>query len=112
MQHYPFSARGPWGIWNDDELALHCGFPVHGHHDVEIVTYVRDGVLEHEDSSGGREEICAGNVRRLPRAVEFGTPQRAPENLSGLALTPFVRLACGFPEDHRIFSPRMCAGAR
>ena len=52
-------------VWNDDEIAPHSGFPMHGHRDMEIVTYVREGVLQHEDSSGGRGEIRAGNVQAI-----------------------------------------------
>ena len=50
-------------VWNDDEIAPHSGFPLHAHRDMEIVTYVREGVLHHEDNSGGRGEIRAGNVQ-------------------------------------------------
>jgi len=52
-------------VWNDDEIAPHSGFPMHGHRDMEIVTYVREGVLQHEDSSGGLGEIRAGNVQAI-----------------------------------------------
>ena len=52
-------------VWNDDEIAPHGGFPMHAHRDMEIVTYVREGVLHHEDNSGGRGEIHAGNVQAL-----------------------------------------------
>jgi quercetin 2,3-dioxygenase len=61
-------AHAPLGnlvVWNDDEIAPHSGFPLHGHRDMEIVTYVREGVLNHEDSTGGRGEIRAGNVQAL-----------------------------------------------
>ena len=50
-------------VWNDDEIAPRSGFPMHSHRDMEIVTYVREGVLHHEDNSGGRGEIRAGNVQ-------------------------------------------------
>jgi quercetin 2,3-dioxygenase len=70
-QHFAVEAQGnpahaPLGnlvVWNDDEIAPHSGFPMHGHRDMEIVTFVRKGVLEHEDSSGGRAEIGARNVQ-------------------------------------------------
>ena len=65
-QGNPAHARlGSLVVWNDDELAPHSGFPMHGHRDMEIVTYVREGVLNHEDSSGGRGEIRAGNVQAI-----------------------------------------------
>ena len=63
-QGNPAHARlGNLVVWNDDEIAPHSGFPMHGHRDMEIVTYVREGVLQHEDSSGGRGEIGARNVQ-------------------------------------------------
>ena len=52
-------------VLNDDEIAPHGGFPMHAHRDMEIVTYVREGVLRHEDNSGGRGEIHAGNLQAL-----------------------------------------------
>lgn len=60
----PAHARlGGLVVWNDDEIAPHSGFPMHAHRDMEIVTYVRDGVLRHEDNSGGSGEVRAGNVQ-------------------------------------------------
>jgi len=52
-------------VWNDDEIAPHSGFLMHGHRDMEIVTYVREGILQHEDSSGGWGEIHARNVQAI-----------------------------------------------
>lgn len=59
-EHMPL---GSLVVWNDDEIAPHSGFPMHAHRDMEIVTYVREGVLRHEDNSGGSGEIRAGNVQ-------------------------------------------------
>ena len=65
-QGNPAHARlGNLVVWNDDDIAPHSGFPRHGHRDMEIVTYVREGVLQHEDSSGGWGEISAGNVQAI-----------------------------------------------
>jgi len=65
-QGNPAHARlGNLVVWNDDEIAPHSGFPMHRHRDMEIVTYVREGVLQHEDSSGGRGEIAARNVQTI-----------------------------------------------
>lgn len=69
--HFPFNGMAnpqhrPLGslvVWNDDDIAPHSGFPTHGHRDMEIVTYVREGVLEHADNAGGRGQIPAGNVQ-------------------------------------------------
>jgi redox-sensitive bicupin YhaK (pirin superfamily) len=65
-QGNPAHARlGNLVVWNDDEIAPHSGFPRHGHRDMEIVTYVREGILRHEDGSGGWGEIPAGNVQAI-----------------------------------------------
>lgn len=62
----PAHARlGNLVVWNDDEIAPRSGFPMHAHRDMEIVTYVREGVLQHEDNSGGRGEIRAGSVQAM-----------------------------------------------
>jgi hypothetical protein len=57
------SRLGGLVVFNDDGIAPHSGFPLHAHRDMEIVTYVREGVLSHEDTSGGRGEIYAGSVQ-------------------------------------------------
>ncbi|MFJ2991310.1 pirin family protein [Pandoraea sp. NPDC087047] len=56
-------ALGPLMVWNDDEIATDNGFPFHGHHDMEILTYVRQGVLGHRDTLGSEGTIHAGDVQ-------------------------------------------------
>ena len=56
-------ALGALIVWNDDEIAVDSGFPFHGHRDVEIVTYVRQGVLGHRDTLGSEGTIHAGDVQ-------------------------------------------------
>jgi quercetin 2,3-dioxygenase len=59
-------ANGPLGalvVWNDDEIAPGTGFGRHTHADMEIVTYVRQGVVTHEDSAGNIGRIVAGDVQ-------------------------------------------------
>jgi redox-sensitive bicupin YhaK (pirin superfamily) len=56
-------ANGPLGalvVWNDDEIAPGTGFGHHTHTDMEIVTYVRQGVVTHEDSAGDVQVMSAG----------------------------------------------------
>lgn len=52
-------------VINDDTLRGGGGFGTHPHRDMEIVTYVIDGVIEHRDSIGHTEQITAGEVQRM-----------------------------------------------
>ncbi len=54
---------GALRVWNDDTIALGSGFPMHGHRDMEIVTYVRTGTITHEDNLGNRGVTRAGDVQ-------------------------------------------------
>jgi hypothetical protein len=54
---------GPLIVWNDDEFAPGTGFPMHGHRDVEIISYIREGVVSHRDSAGGEGRTSAGDVQ-------------------------------------------------
>lgn len=56
-------AFGPLRVWNDDLIKPHSGFPMHGHRDMEIITYVRKGAISHEDSLGNRGRTPAGDVQ-------------------------------------------------
>jgi redox-sensitive bicupin YhaK (pirin superfamily) len=58
--------RMHWGnlrVWNDDEIAPHSGFPPHPHANMEIITYVREGAITHEDSMGNKGRTEAGDVQ-------------------------------------------------
>ncbi|MDX5332119.1 MAG: pirin family protein [Caulobacteraceae bacterium] len=54
---------GPIRVWNDDEIAPNSGFPPHPHADMEIITYVRDGAITHQDSLGNKGRTEAGDVQ-------------------------------------------------
>lgn len=56
---------GPLRVFNDDTILPGTGFDMHQHHDMEIVTYVVEGILEHKDSLGNTGVIEAGEVQRM-----------------------------------------------
>ena len=69
--HFSFAdyhepGRSNWGalrIWNDDEIAPNSGFPPHPHANMEIITYVREGAITHQDSMGNKGRTEAGDVQ-------------------------------------------------
>ena len=69
--HFSFAgyydpARMGWGdvrVWNDDTIAPGTGFPPHPHNDMEIITYVREGAIRHQDSLGNVGRTEAGDVQ-------------------------------------------------
>jgi redox-sensitive bicupin YhaK (pirin superfamily) len=69
--HFSFAnyydpTRMNWGnlrVWNDDTIAPKTGFPAHPHRDMEIVTYVREGAITHQDNLGNKGRTEAGDVQ-------------------------------------------------
>ncbi len=71
--HYHFSfsnyhnpkrmGLGPLRVINDDIVSVGGGFDFHPHKDMEIITYVREGTITHEDSLGNRGVTAAGDVQ-------------------------------------------------
>jgi quercetin 2,3-dioxygenase len=80
---YQDPERMNWGalrVWNDDEIAAGSGFPPHPHADMEIITYVRQGAITHQDSLGNKGRTEAGDVQ----VMSAGTGIRHAEfNLEG-----------------------------
>jgi quercetin 2,3-dioxygenase len=69
--HFSFAGyhdprRMGWGalrVWNDDEIEPGTGFGPHPHSDMEIITYVRQGAITHQDSLGNKGRTEAGDVQ-------------------------------------------------
>ena len=80
-------------VINEDRVAPGGGFPTHPHHDMEIITYIVSGALEHEDSLGGHGTIRRGQIQRITagRGVqhsEFNASQSDPVHLIQIWIRP------------------------
>ncbi|MEG2999484.1 MAG: pirin family protein [Comamonas sp.] len=63
---YQDPRRMHWGnlrVWNDDAIQPGSGFPPHSHGDMEIITYVREGAITHQDNLGNKGRTPAGDVQ-------------------------------------------------
>lgn len=85
-----------WGalrVFNDDVIQAGQGFPTHGHRDMEIVTIVLEGRLEHADSIGTREQLGPGEVQVMSagsgiRHSEYNASPHEPLRLLQLWILP------------------------
>ena len=52
-------------VINEDVVEAAAGFPTHSHRDMEIITYVLEGAVEHKDSMGNHGQVLPGDVQRM-----------------------------------------------
>ena len=80
-------------VINDDRVIPAAGFGTHGHRDMEIVTYVLDGELQHRDSLGNGSIIRPGEVQRMSAGTgiqhsEFNPSQKDPVHFLQIWILP------------------------
>jgi redox-sensitive bicupin YhaK (pirin superfamily) len=86
---------GPVMAVNAEHVAPGAGYDVHDHADVEIVTWVLEGVLRHEDSTGQAGDVRPGTAQRL----SAGTGVRHAER-NGSSTEPLVFVQMMLRSDH------------
>jgi quercetin 2,3-dioxygenase len=83
-------------VINEDQVQPGQGFGMHGHQDMEILTWILSGALEHQDSMGNRGVIRPGEAQRMSagtgvRHSEFNPSSETPVHLLQIWLLPEAR---------------------
>lgn len=96
---------GPLRVINDDRVAPGEGFGKHGHRDMEILTYILAGELQHRDSMGNGSVIHAGDVQRMSAGSGVTHSEFNPADQEVHLLQVWIRpeaegLAPGYEQKH------------
>ncbi len=73
-------------VINEDSVHAGRGFPTHSHRDMEIITYILEGALEHRDSMGNGSVICPGDVQRMTAGTGVSHSEANPSSENAVHL--------------------------
>lgn len=99
FDHYYDPANLSFGalrVFNDDVVQPGTGFPPHSHRDMEIITYILEGELEHQDNLGNRGRVHPGEIQVMSAGTgithsEYNPSKTEPLHLLQIWVLPLTR---------------------